>query len=402
MKFQIYNLIFGKSYSNQEEIILNQSPKEFKIFDFKFIRVDDFENKIKNLYKPIIEEEKFEYKSDKNFIEFYKNNPDKFDEYFSHMEKEINSKKFYIDKGKEINLHDVSNSMNAEYKISTIPENIGAHQLTYEVEISNNSENSVIYKDATLLDDILLLLSIFTGYRVILQKDLNNYWQKTNLEMLEWNYKKIIYYCEHIITKFKNNEFIYDLHGKNLFYYLELSSTYFIDLQLSILGTILDSFSLRFYNSNDSDFQCLMDKSVSWLPSGDKNSNFTNRLYYLLYKLFLQKKSLLKDLKYHTKSEQFVSLRNEIVHNCRIFPAEKINGNNFQLASDLKPNNENKYKRIFPFVNSQFNSETYHDCVLRLYELWRYLYIYFLLEIVNIDDWYFKEEFEKEILRRLS
>ena len=356
MKKAVYNLVFGKGFYPNLELINEYSPKEFSILNYKFVRHNNFKKNIKNLYYPMTLLEKVEYEGDQEFFEKMISNPELANNILETVQKDMNNST-YVKKEGEKNLSKIAKNIGGEYYKKEVKESIGGHQLTYEVELPAKEKPSVIYKDSTLLSDILLLLSIFTGTRAILGDELNRYWQKINLEMLEWNYETILSKIHSIISKFDNNNFNYKLHGKNIFYYLELNSTELLDLKFMILGTVLDSFSQRYVYNNESIFDNFIYSIRKWDAVGNTNKTFSNRLYFLLNKLFLENNNIPGKNDYYLKTDKFVEIRNQIVHNKRLFPADELENGNFVLSSDVKK--EEKFKKLFPFTQTSFTHKRF-------------------------------------------
>ncbi|MCK8828459.1 hypothetical protein MWH25_12045 [Natroniella acetigena] len=399
LKKAVYNLIFGKSFYPNLEKINEFSPKEFIILGYKFVRHNNFKDNIDNLYYPKIVQEKAEIKSDKGFFEKIISNPDLAKEFLQKAQEDLDNFTF-VKKEEKADLSKLVEVMGGEYSKKEIKENIGGHQLTYEVELPSEEKPAVISKDGTLLTDILLLLSIFTGARVIVEDNLNRYWQKVNLEMLECDYQKVIKNIENIISKFENEDFNFRLHGTNLFYYLELNSTQLLDLKFMILGTVLDSFTKTYVRDNEKSFEKAINPICKWDAVGNNKKSFANRLYFLLANLFLNNNGISGKNDYYLKTDKFVEIRNQIIHNNRLFPADELKSGYFTLANDLEK--VDKFKRLFPFTKTPFKHEVFSFAVQDIYFLWKNIYTYSLLEILEIKDWYNKKQTKDVILEVLS
>ncbi|TDX36001.1 hypothetical protein C7954_1525 [Halanaerobium congolense] len=373
-KEKIYNLIFGKNFSTN--IIKTLSPEKFSIFEYKFIKINSFSEIIQKRFNT---NDNFCFDTDEDFFNNCINNPDFAEEILSKVQKEYNSTEF-IPKNNCENKKEYNTLLN-----------------TYNIVSPNEHYNSVVHRDGELLDDILVLLGIFSGEQVIRENNLNRYHQKNEMFILEKDYQKIVNQIKNIINKFRNKTFTFRNHGKLLFYYLEMNAVNTVDMKLLILSTTFDYFSKIYYMNYTNKFNNLMDNIKGWECVGNTNDIFENRLYFLITELLLKDLDVKSEKIVFKRMQQFIYLRNKIVHSGRIFPIEKRNDSEYQLDSQLCSRDKKRYTKFFGFVEDGFTYKEYISEMIEIINSWQKIFIFCILNHLEVSDWYYKGNFIDEI-----
>lgn len=215
--------------------------------------------------------------------------------------------------------------------------------------------------------------------------------------ILEKDYQKIVNQTKNIINKFRNKIFTFRNHGKLLFYYLEMNAVNNIDMKLLILSTTFDYFSNIYFMNHTNKFNNLMDEIKGWECVGNTKDIFENRLYFLITELLLKELDVKSKKNVFKKVKQLYYLRNKIVHSGRIFPIEKINDSEYQLDSQLCSRDQERYTKFFGFVEDGFTYKEYISEMIEIINSWQKIFIFCILNHLEVSDWYYKGNFKDEI-----